>query len=196
MNVRKSLRDESNDGPSVGSTIADRAEVDALVGAALRSHRRERGAVETDQIADRIVVVAAEVARSLGAPEASEVRVESPHRTLTDAIGAMGRPLDVVAESVGLTRTLLLRLARGLVDLETVPSRLVDYLAIELGTSVEQVRFWISRTPSRPVQASYHAMSVPNIPRKQSFRDAVASERDLPDDVMRERLGEEDATAA
>ncbi len=141
------------------------------------------------RLANEVALTKGAPATALGTDPVAFVKA----RSLTDAIRARGRDIGSVAASVGLPRTLLIRLGRGLIAFESIPSRVFEYLAVELRTSREQVSAWIDGGPVFEPQASYLALQAPANPTQSTFHDALASEPSVTDEMLRQWLGEDDA---
>lgn len=170
----------------------DAAEVEQLFNAAMHLEA-VLNPLHPDDSA-RFARIAADVALKLGAPQATTSITKSgerPFGTLGDLVRDRKSDIGSVAAAVGLPRTVLIRLGRGLIDIESVPAKVFEFLAVELRTSAEAIVDLLSGSPRLAPQANFLAMEAPRTPRSQTFQDALMSDREVSDEMLRAWLPED-----
>lgn len=83
-----------------------------------------------------------------------------------------------MAQRLGMGISLFSKLNRRLLNLSSIPHRLIERLAEELRTSVEQARTYLAQPPTLAAGALYRSEQTPEAAEQQDFADAV---RNCPD---------------
>ena len=145
-------------------------------------------AVALDATARPVDVTADEVARigsvmrSAVAERRQAATAEAAVATvgLLDRAKAVGLRASDLAQRVGLTPDLVIKLDRGFVRLETVPRRLLEQLAEALRTTADALAGGLPRMPVASAGLAFNAKEKPAAARQQSFAEALAQSTSLP----------------
>lgn len=94
---------------------------------------------------------------------------------------ASGITIPQLARRTRLKSDILFKLDRGVLQLETVPKRLLAQLAEALVCPVDALTASLPTSPMT-VTAMYYADQAPDVARQQSFAEALAQSDELPED--------------
>jgi hypothetical protein len=102
-------------------------------------------------------------------------------------------PLDAFIARLELSRALLAKLDRRLIEYVTIPMQLIENLARALKRDVLSVSRYLMQPSTLAPDASYRAEQAPAVPAKEDFFDAVRNDSELDEGVRRRWLALETA---
>ncbi len=80
---------------------------------------------------------------------------------------------------LGISKTVLAKLDKRLVIVETIPATVFNALAEALKRTVDEVRDYFSLPPSLSPNASYRAKAAPSVNSQETFETAILSASDM-----------------
>lgn len=113
---------------------------------------------------------------------------EEPLNSLLEEGRSRGLAVGTLAERVGLSIPLLLKLDRRLIRATTIPPQVVDGLARAVGRQTAIVATYLQGSPRLAQGASYHASEAPALVGQEDFGDAVRSDLTLSADQRSQLL--------
>lgn len=95
----------------------------------------------------------------------------------------LGFGVKQLAETTGMSEVFILKLDRRLVSVEGRARSIAALIADKINSAVEPVREYILGQSLYPAEANFKADAQPEIPNKQSFDEAVNSDRLMSEDA-------------
>ncbi|MDR3706685.1 MAG: hypothetical protein P4L33_00155 [Capsulimonadaceae bacterium] len=114
-----------------------------------------------DAAADARIMARADalIASRLSASKAPSV----PLTGLIDRARAHGLDLVKLSASLGLARSVLVKLDRRLIDAATVPAPAIQRIAVAIGCAADDLRAYLSGPPTLAAGASYRSKTAPDL---------------------------------
>lgn len=96
----------------------------------------------------------------------------------------VGLNVHMVANKANMSEQMVTKLARCLIDFETIPNEAVSKLSASINRPQDDLREYFRKPPTAPSYARFSAKSGPKPPDKvENFFDAVRNDRTLDDDT-------------
>lgn len=117
--------------------------------------------------------------RAVREPQEILPTAPSAFAPLNSLLANFGGTSKALAEALGLSLPLTLKLQNRLFIYATLPPAFIDRLARTVKSSREAVAAYLQVPPQLPAGARYNSQTRPQVPRQESFTDAVQRDAQL-----------------
>jgi hypothetical protein len=180
--ARALLSDFMRRYPHASRALEDFAAVESLIESAPDV---ESGTASAQRTEEAFVQRGMETAaRLLAVRRSAQVAGETapPLVGLKKEAEARGLTIQSLAAATQMTVSLLVKLDRRLIRFASIPRQAIEYIAAELGRSVETVAAYLQGDPQFASQASFRADTAPQLTNQQDFFEAVETDLQMSED--------------
>jgi hypothetical protein len=99
--------------------------------------------------------------------------------SLNDTARNCGKKPRELAQALGIGMSVFAKLNRRLIHAASIPEKLMQQLSVELSVTVNEIRAYLSQSPTLALGADYRSEAAPEPVAPQNFVDAVRSSSDM-----------------
>ncbi len=103
----------------------------------------------------------------------------SPIQTIREEAASVNIEVNDLAKRLNISKTVLAKLDRRIVQADTIPTPIIKQLALALRRTVDDVKEYFTLPPTLAANASYKSKSAPSVQPKETFERAILTASDM-----------------